>query len=98
MLTVAHHRLLITFFYSVSVTCSHPRSEIVGDGVKQIVQQYGYLFLDRTSYNDEELSARNMNEVPRPFVQESTELFKGLSLSEKRKLFFVHFNHTDLIN
>ncbi len=60
-----------------------------------MVQQYDYLFLDGTFYKDGELPGRNMNEVPHPFVQESTELFKDLSLTEKQKIFFIHFNHTN---
>ena len=57
--------------------------------------QYDYLFLDGTFYKDTELPGRNMSEVPHPFVQESVELFKDLSLPQKRKVFFIHFNHTN---
>ena len=46
-----------------------------------MVVQYDYLFLDGTFYTDAELPGRNMSEVPHPFVQESVELFKDLSLS-----------------
>ena len=63
--------------------------------IKQMVQQYDYLFLDGTFYKDGELPGRNMSEVPHPFVQESVELFKDLSPAEKRKIWFIHFNHTN---
>ena len=63
--------------------------------IKQMIQQYDYLFLDGTFYKDGELPGRNLSEVPHPFVQESVELFNGLSLSEKQKVFFIHFNHTN---
>ena len=63
--------------------------------IKQMVQQFDYLFLDDTFYKDGELPGRNMSEVPHPFVQESVELFKDLSLSEKQNIFFIHFNHTN---
>ena len=54
-----------------------------------------YLFLDGTFYKERELPGRNMNEVPHPFIQESVDLFKDLSLAEKQKIFFIHFNHTN---
>ena len=63
--------------------------------IKPMVQQYDYLFLDGTFYKDGELPGRNMREVPHPFVQESVELFKDLAISEKRRIFFIHFNHTN---
>ena len=63
--------------------------------IKQMIQQYDYLFLDGTFYKDGELPGRNMSEVPHPFVQESAELFKDLIRSEKQKVFFIHFNHTN---
>lgn len=63
--------------------------------IKQMVQQYDYLFLDGTFYKEDELPGRNINEVPHPFVQESVELFKDLTLSEKQRIFFIHFNHTN---
>ena len=66
-----------------------------GKDIKQMVQQYHYLFLDGTFYKDGELPGRNMSEVPHPFVQESVELFSDLTLSEKRKIWFIHFNHTN---
>jgi pyrroloquinoline quinone biosynthesis protein B len=63
--------------------------------IKVLVKQHDYLFLDGTFYKDGELPGRNMNEVPHPFVQESLELFKELTATEKRKIYFIHFNHTN---
>jgi pyrroloquinoline quinone biosynthesis protein B len=65
--------------------------------IKQMVKQHDYLFLDGTFYKDGELPGRNMSEVPHPFVQESIELFKDISAAEKRKIWFIHFNHTNLL-
>ena len=36
-----------------------------------------------------------MNEVPHPFVEESMQLFENLSDKDKRKVYFIHFNHTN---
>ncbi len=67
--------------------------------IRQMVKKHDYLFLDGTFYKDGELTGRNMSEVPHPFVQESIELFKGMSSIEKQKIWFIHFNHTNpLIN
>jgi pyrroloquinoline quinone biosynthesis protein B len=63
--------------------------------IKQLVQQYDYLFLDGTFYQEDELPGRNMSVVPHPFIQESIDLFNDLSLAEKQKIWFIHFNHTN---
>ena len=63
--------------------------------IKQLARDYDYLFLDGTFYKEGELPGRSMNEVPHPFIQESVDLFKDLSLAEKQKIFFIHFNHTN---
>jgi len=63
--------------------------------IKQLVKRYDHLFLDGTFYKDDELPGRNMSEVPHPFIQESVDLFSELSLTEKQKVWFIHFNHTN---
>ncbi len=52
-------------------------------------------FIDGTFYDADELPGRDMNEIPHPFIEESIELFKNLSESEKAKITFIHFNHTN---
>jgi len=63
--------------------------------IGELVKQCDYLLLDGTFFNDGELPGRNMAEIPHPFVQESMELFNNLDVSEKRKIWFTHFNHTN---
>jgi pyrroloquinoline quinone biosynthesis protein B len=53
------------------------------------------LFLDGTFYSDKELPGRNMAEIPHPFILESMALFKDLPKTEKEKIWFIHFNHTN---
>ena len=60
-----------------------------------LVTAYDYVFLDGTFYQDGELPGRNMAEVPHPFVQESMQLFDDLPASQKQKIYFIHFNHTN---
>ncbi|MBO6584945.1 MAG: pyrroloquinoline quinone biosynthesis protein PqqB [Gracilimonas sp.] len=51
--------------------------------------------LDGTFYDSAELPGRDMSEIPHPYVEESIELFKDLPESEKAKVMFIHFNHTN---
>ena len=52
-------------------------------------------FLDATFFQDGEIKGRPMSEIPHPFVEESMELFKSLSIEDKKKVYFIHFNHTN---
>ena len=45
-------------------------------------------------FKDGEIN-RDMNEVPHPFAEESMQLFENLSDKDKRKVYFIHFNHTN---
>ncbi len=63
--------------------------------ITQLTKQFNYLFIDGTFYKDGELPGRNMSEVPHPFVQETMGLFKDFSATEKQKIWFIHFNHTN---
>lgn len=56
-----------------------------------------YAFLDATFYSGKELQNRDITQIPHPFIVESFEQFKGLSEEEKRKIIFIHFNHTNPI-
>ena len=57
-----------------------------------------YLLMDGSFYDDNELPGRDISAIPHPFVNESIELFKELSISEKNKIHFIHFNHTNPLN
>ncbi len=59
------------------------------------IAKVDYAFLDATFYDADELPGRDMSEIPHPFVEESIELFKDLPKSEKAKVHFIHFNHTN---
>lgn len=52
-------------------------------------------FLDATFYEAGEIQNRNIKEVPHPFVSETMELFKSEAESVKKKIVFIHFNHTN---
>ena len=42
-----------------------------------------------------EINHRPISEIPHPFVIESMERFKWMSLKDKKKIYFIHFNHTN---
>lgn len=50
--------------------------------------------LDATFFKNGEID-RDINEVPHPFVVESMKLFESLSIKDKAKVHFIHFNHTN---
>lgn len=59
------------------------------------IKKVDYALIDGTFYDSTEVAHRNKAEIPHPFVVESIKLFKDLSASEKRKIYFIHFNHTN---
>lgn len=60
-----------------------------------IISQVDYAFLDATFFHGEEINTRDISQIPHPFIIESMELFKSLSPEEKKKVYFIHFNHTN---
>lgn len=59
-----------------------------------LVRANDHLLLDGTFYADGEIS-RPMSEVPHPFVVETMKLLAPLPLAERRKVHFIHFNHSN---
>ncbi|MDF1672375.1 MAG: MBL fold metallo-hydrolase [Vicingaceae bacterium] len=60
-----------------------------------MIKDVDYAFLDGTFYDGEEINNRNISEIPHPFIIESMEKFNDLPPSEKSKIHFIHFNHTN---
>ena len=60
----------------------------------ELVKKVDYAFLDATFYQNGELE-RDMGEIPHPFVSESMKLFSILKDKDKKKIHFIHFNHTN---
>lgn len=63
--------------------------------VIDVVRKNDYLLLDGTFFDNLELPGRDMNEIPHPFIAESTKLFSTLENKEKDKIYFIHFNHSN---
>lgn len=59
------------------------------------IEKVDYAFVDATFFDAEEINNRDISLIPHPFVIESMDIFKNLSLEEKKKIHFIHFNHTN---
>ncbi len=63
--------------------------------VEDYLAEVDYAFLDATFYDAAELNTRDISQIPHPFVSESMERFATLPASERNKIHFLHFNHTN---
>jgi len=69
--------------------------EIWDTDISEVISQVDYAFLDATFFDGKEINSRNISEIPHPFIVESMKIFQGLPTSEKNKIYFIHFNHTN---
>lgn len=51
--------------------------------------------IDGSFFRANELPGRDMTTIPHPLVKESIALLKNLTVEEKRRVHFTHFNHTN---
>lgn len=63
--------------------------------IDSLVSVVDYAFLDATFYDAVEINNRDISQIPHPFVIESFEQFKDLDTTDKSKIHFIHFNHTN---
>jgi len=62
------------------------------------IEKVDYAFLDGTFFADGEVD-RPMREIPHPFVTETMSLLNDAPASIKKRVYFIHFNHTNpLVN
>ncbi|MEO6251936.1 MAG: MBL fold metallo-hydrolase [Ferruginibacter sp.] len=70
-----------------------------GTKIIEAISKVDYAFIDATFYDAAEINNRDISTIPHPFVIESMKLFEELPSVEKKKIYFIHFNHTNpLIN
>lgn len=60
----------------------------------EVIKNADYVLLDATFYRNGEI-ARDMAEVPHPFVEETIKLLQALPAAQRAKVYFIHFNHTN---
>ena len=63
--------------------------------IEDFIRDVDYAFIDGTFYSGNEIPHRNMDEIPHPFVVETIERFKNLKKKDKKKVYFIHLNHTN---
>lgn len=63
--------------------------------ITDLIAEVDYALIDGTFYDAADISHRDISEIPHPFITESMERFKALPEREKRKIRFIHFNHTN---
>lgn len=63
--------------------------------IKSVIGQHDVALLDGSFYRNGEIWGRDMSLIPHPFITESMDLFESLPNSEKAKVYFIHFNHTN---
>ncbi|MBL0181878.1 MAG: MBL fold metallo-hydrolase [Chitinophagaceae bacterium] len=61
----------------------------------EAIAKVDYAFIDGTFYDAAEINNRDISEIPHPFIIESMKLFKDLAPAEKKKIYFIHLNHTN---
>ena len=61
------------------------------------ITKHNLLFLDGTFYEKSELKLRDISKVPHPSIVESIDLFSDLDEDDKKKIYFTHFNHTNMV-
>lgn len=66
-----------------------------GVDISRAIAGVDYAFVDGTFFDAAEINNRDISTIPHPFIIESMKRFAGLPASEKKKIFFIHFNHTN---
>ena len=63
--------------------------------IEDLIASVDIACLDGTFYDAGEVPGRAMSEIPHPLIAESLARFSALSESERRKIVFIHLNHTN---
>jgi len=66
-----------------------------GKDINLLVKQCDHAFLDGCFYRNGEIWGRDMSQIPHPFIEESLQQFESLEAADKRKISFIHLNHTN---
>jgi pyrroloquinoline quinone biosynthesis protein B len=61
----------------------------------ELIEHVDYALIDATFYAEGELPGRDMSKIPHPFVVESIALLGQLPADERKKVWFIHMNHTN---
>ncbi len=63
--------------------------------IREEIAGVDYALVDGSFFNGQEISYRDISEIPHPFMVESFDYFREMPASDKSKIHFIHFNHTN---
>ena len=63
--------------------------------IEDVLQDASVAYLDGTFFDAAELPGRDMKEIPHPFIVESLSRFASLADARRRRIRFIHLNHTN---
>ena len=63
--------------------------------IRAVVQGVDYALVDATFFADGEIPGRDMADIPHPFVEESMALFSALAPEIRKRIYFIHMNHSN---
>ncbi len=66
-----------------------------GMHIEDVLTTVDVAYIDATFYGNGEIPGRDMSGFPHPFITHSMARFKPLSVEERAKIRFIHFNHTN---
>ena len=66
-----------------------------GVAIEDEIARVDVALLDGTFYDERELPGRDMSRIPHPTVKSSMERFAALSSQSRRKIRFIHLNHSN---
>ena len=69
--------------------------EDLSPGIEDLLGEVDRAFLDGTFFGPGELPGRDMSAIPPPLILDSIERFSNLSAEVRRKISFIHLNHTN---
>lgn len=63
--------------------------------IEDLIAEVDVAYVDGTFFANGEIPGRDMSGFPHPFISHSIERFSGLSERDRRKIRFIHLNHTN---
>ncbi len=64
--------------------------------LSQLTKEFDFLLIDATFYDSKEIN-RDISEIPHPLVTETIDLLIELDLENRKKVYFIHMNHTNMM-
>lgn len=63
--------------------------------IETLITGVDIAYLDGTFFSNGEIPGRDMSQIPHPFVSESIKRFSPLDETQRKKVRFIHLNHTN---